>query len=566
MKRFVLLLLWAPLLASADERVHAFHSDILVEADGWIEVTETIRVRSEGRQIRRGIFRDFPTTYEDKRGLTQTVDYRPQAVDRNGAPEDFHSEHRANGVRTYFGHADRYLSNGEHTYEFTYRANRVLGFFPEHDELYWNVTGFDWAFPIDQASASIRFAFDVDPADLEVVGYTGPMFAKGTDYVARIDDDGSVHIESTNPLSAVNGLTFAVSWPKSLVAEPTGGEKLGWVLRDNRHLLVAAIGFVLLLVYNIPVWFHFGRDPEEGVIVTRYEPPRNYSPASLRYIRQMYYDNKTMTSAVLNLAVKGYLDIVNDDDEHMLRKKDPGPNPPALAAGEKELYDALFSGRKRIVLKNENHRALGRAKDAHRGSLNADYARTYFKTNGLLKLPSVAIVIASTVLAFTLLNGRPPGVLLMAVAMNCAVMIFFGWIMKRPTLRGRKVLDEMLGFRDYLDVAEKDELNLRNPPRKTPELFEAYLPYALALGVEQAWSEKFASVLGSVHDDSGRGYSPTWYVGNFNTSRLSASTKSLSSGLGSAISSSVTPPGSSSGGGGGGSSGGGGGGGGGGGW
>jgi uncharacterized membrane protein len=30
-----------------------------------------------------------------------------------------------------------------------------------------------------------------------------------------------------------------------------------------------------------------------------------------------------------------------------------------------------------------------------------------------------------------------------------------------------------------------------NPPEKTPELLERYLPYALALGVQQEWAEQF---------------------------------------------------------------------------
>ena len=143
---------------------------------------------------------------------------------------------------------------------------------------------------------------------------------------------------------------------------------------------------------------------------------------------------------------------------------------------------------------------------------------------------------------------------------------FFGAIMRRPTVRGRKVLDEMLGFKDYLEVAEKDEMNLRNPPEKTPQLFEAYLPFALALGVEQAWAEKFADMLAAIRGPGERGYQPSWYSGSWDSSRIGSNIGSVSSELGSAISSSVTPPGSSSGGGGGGFSGGGGGGGGGGGW
>ncbi|MEO1246072.1 MAG: DUF2207 domain-containing protein [Pseudomonadota bacterium] len=565
MKRLALLLFLLPALSAADERILEFHSDILVRSDGWIEVRETIRVRAEGRQIRRGIYRDFPTRYKDKRGLDQVVDYRPRSVLRNTAREDFHSVDLDNGVRTYFGNKDRFLEQGEHTYLFSYRANRMLGFFAEHDELYWNVTGFGWAFPIDKASARVSFEFDVPADRVETTAYTGRMYDQGGDYRSRVASDGSAYFDATAPLSPVNGLTVVVSWPKGFVEEPGDAERLGWVLRDNRNLLVVLAGLLALLVYYIPVWRHFGKDPEEGVLITRYEPPEAYSPASLRYVRQMYYDNKVMTSAVLSLAVKGYLRIVEEDGEHTLERLTPGSAAPPLAAGERELYDALFALSKRVQLDNVNHRTLGKAMRAHKASLKADYSRKYFKTNGLLSLPALAIVVATSVAALGM-GGKPPALVLLGVALNVVVMLFFGYIMKRPTLRGRRVLDEMLGFKDYLEIAEKDELNLRNPPAKTPALFEAYLPFALAMGVDQEWSEKFAGILASIRGEGGSSYQPGWYSGSFNTSKLVSSTNTLSSGLNSAISSSVTPPGSSSGSGGGGFSGGGGGGGGGGGW
>ena len=57
------LLLFVAFASSADERILEFHSDIRILQDGWIEVSETIRVRAEGNRIRRGIYRDFPTEY-----------------------------------------------------------------------------------------------------------------------------------------------------------------------------------------------------------------------------------------------------------------------------------------------------------------------------------------------------------------------------------------------------------------------------------------------------------------------------------------------------------------------
>jgi hypothetical protein len=565
-KRLVLgLLLALPLLAAADERILEFHSDITIKEDGWIEVTETIRVRAEGDRIRRGIYRDFPTEYYDKLGNRYVVDFQPFVVLRNDAHEPFKMMEYRNGVRTYFGRNDRFIDHGVHTYQFRYRASRMLGFFEGYDELYWNVTGFDWVFPIDRGSATVRFDFDVPAGTVGTEGYTGPLGSSRQDFTSHVDADGVAHFEASDPLGPLNGLTIVVTWPKGLVTEPTALDRAAWILKDNVGLVILLVGFAGILGYSIPVWSRYGKDPEEGVLVTRYEPPKDFSPASLRYIRQMYYDDKTMTAAILSLAVKGYLRINDLGSKHTLFKLDPGAKAPALATGEAELYGALFKGGNRVVLEQDNHALLGDARSAHRSSLLKDYKRHYFRLNALLNVPSILIALASVGIAF-IVGGRLSIMMIVVMIAMILTIAFFGVIMRRPTTRGRKVLDEMLGFRDYLVVAEKDEMNLRNPPDKTPQLFEAYLPFALALGVEQAWAEKFAAVLESIRGPDGRGYQPSWYSGSWDSSRISSNIGSMSSGLGSAISSSVTPPGSTSGGGGGGFSGGGGGGGGGGGW
>ena len=561
----VLALLCLSANAAADERILSFHSDVRVFQDGMIEVTETITVRAEGRQIRRGIYRDFPVDYVDRLGNRYHVRMRPLGVLRDGRTESWHTVRSGRDVRIYFGRKDRFVEHGEHTYVFRYRADRMLGFFDQHDELYWNVTGNNWVFPIDKATATVRLEFDAPRNALMVDGYTGRYGSNAQDYGRFLDNDGSVHFEANNTLPPSHGMTIVVGWPKGYVAEPTWFDRVGWLLSDNRNLLIAVAGWVLLLAYYIPVWLSHGKDPEEGVIVTRYEPPSGFSPASLRYIRHMYYDDKVMTAAIVNLAVKGYLDIINEDGTHSLRKLDPMQAHGALAAGEQELYEALFVEGDSVTLENENHEVLGAARSAHRKSLQQDYKHHYFKTNGFLNIPAVLIVLVTTVLALTVGYGPTPFVIA-AVVLLVLTMVFFAVIMKRPTLRGRKVLDELLGFSDFLEIAEKDELNLRNPPEKTPQLFEALLPFALALGVEQAWAEKFTNVLAAIRGPDGGAWHPTWYHGSWNTSNLSDTASRMSSDLSSAVKSSVTAPGSSSGGGGGGFSGGGGGGGGGGGW
>jgi uncharacterized membrane protein YgcG len=574
-KRLLLLLLLLSVEAVADERILEFHSDILVMPDGWIDVTETIKVRAEGNRIRRGIYRDFPTEYRDKYGNDVIVGFDILSVLRNNSPEDFHTQGIRDGIRTYFGNSDRYINSGEHTYTFRYRASRMLGFFENHDELYWNVTGVNWEFPIDNASATVSFGFDVSAGDLTAEAYTGAFGYTNRDYTSRIDGSGRVEVETTKVLPALNGLTIVVTWPKGFVSEPSDLDRIGWLLSDNANLLIALVGYALLLAYYIPVWRHFGKDPDEGVLVTRYEPPKGFSPASLRYIRQMYYDDKVMTAAVVNLGVKGYLridveegsdgflGIGAEEDKYLLVKTDPGLGAPPMAAGEQELYDALFKGRKSILLDQDNHEKLGDAKSEHRQSLAKDYKQHYFKYNGLLNVPAVLLLVVTAVIS---LGAGPSPWSILTIGLMVVTTITFAVIMKRPTLRGRKLLDEIIGFKDYLEVAEKYEMELRNPPEKTPQLFEKYLPFALALGVDQSWAEKFAAVLSSAQQPDGKPYSPTWYNGSWDNVNLSRATSNLTSSLNTAVTHSVTPPGSSSGSGGGGFSGGGGGGGGGGGW
>ena len=151
----------------------------------------------------------------------------------------------------------------------------------------------------------------------------------------------------------------------------------------------------------------------------------------------------------------------------------------------------------------------------------------------------------------------------------CAVVLltnfaFFHWL-KAPTLLGRRLIDEVEGFKRYVEIAEKHELDYRYPEGRTPALFERYLPVAVALGIEAQWAEQFSEIIAAAaaHD----GYAPTWYHGShWQPNRLTSFSTSLGSAFSGAVAASSAPPGSSSGGGGGGFSGGGGGGGGGGGW
>jgi uncharacterized membrane protein len=144
--------------------------------------------------------------------------------------------------------------------------------------------------------------------------------------------------------------------------------------------------------------------------------------------------------------------------------------------------------------------------------------------------------------------------------------ILFHYLLKAPTLAGRALLDQVEGFKRFFMAVERDPMERLANHEMTPELFEKYLPYAIALDVEQAWSSRFAAALEQA-GQAPASYSPAWYSGpSWSSLGAAGFASSLGSSLSSAVASAASPPGSSSGGGGGGSSGGGGGGGGGGGW
>ena len=194
------LALFVPLACSAmaDERILDYQSDIEVFADGSMQVTETIRVRAEQKEIKRGIYRDFPADYKDRFGNRYRVDFEVLEAKRDGHQESWHSKAQGNGVRVYLGDKNIYLDKGDYTYAITYRTNRQLGFFDDHDELYWNVTGNHWSFPIEAVSARVTLPEGLRAEQLEAEAYTGPLGAKGQDYSASVDYDASVGFKKNN--------------------------------------------------------------------------------------------------------------------------------------------------------------------------------------------------------------------------------------------------------------------------------------------------------------------------------------------------------------------------------
>ncbi|NOQ80417.1 MAG: DUF2207 domain-containing protein, partial [Gammaproteobacteria bacterium] len=215
MKRIIftclsLLLLCALSSIQAKELIKNYESVITIDSDSSLSITETITVNAEGNKIKRGIYRDFPTKYKDIYGNHYQVDFNLLSVMRNGKAEKYHTESITNGIRIYIGNKKHFLKHGEHTFTLQYYTNRQLGFFEQFDELYWNITGNGWAFPILRASATIQLPDGVSVNQIETNGYTGEKGDKGGNFDISMLDDNRVLFETIEPLPLHHGLSIVV--------------------------------------------------------------------------------------------------------------------------------------------------------------------------------------------------------------------------------------------------------------------------------------------------------------------------------------------------------------------
>lgn len=616
--------------AAAEEVVRNFVSDVTVNADGSLDVRETITIRAEGREIKRGIIRDFPTTYEDRYGQKVRVGFEVQAIGRDGSSEPWSTTYVTNGVSIRIGDKDVFLDHGDHTYRIIYRTTRQLGFFDGYDELYWNVTGNGWTFPIERAQVIIRLPQGAVTERPSV--YTGAFGSNGSNATITNSGGNVFAAETTQRLEAGEGFTVAVAWQKGIVAPPSDAQKRWWWIMDNMGYFLLGLTLLVVGSYYLWAWNRVGRDPPKGTIVPLFRPPEGMGPAGVRYVWKDGFDNQGFAAALVGLAVKKRLRIEDDDGDYRITLTREGSEP--LSRTEQKLLASLPGV---LDLKKGSHASVRSARGAIENALDDEYDGVMFLKNmkwfvlgavlsaigllvagfmtpsgegavvffttlfssiwwgvilavgygvvqGLLSsrgflskirslmglvflVPFVGAGIAVPVLTWFGTGASWPMTIFIVGAVLLALFNFvFYWLLKAPTQKGRAVLDQIEGFRMYMTTAEEDRLNVLHPPEKTPELFERYLPYAIALDCENEWNAKFAAVLAAA---AAAGAAATtagnWYrgPGSFNSSGFG---RDLSSGLSSSISSASVAPGSSSGSGGGGFSGGGGGGGGGSGW
>ncbi|HVX87977.1 MAG TPA: DUF2207 domain-containing protein [Gemmatimonadales bacterium] len=515
------------------------HVRVEVLTNGQIDVTESITATFNGSY--NGIYRRIPLQYRNSAGLNWSIALADvRATDGEGNPlriEQLREGFSAK-IKMYIPGAN----DATRTVVLHYRASNALRFFEDHDELYWNATGDEWDVALGEVSAEVILPEGV--RGVRATSFNGVYGAKGSEAV--IDSTLPRHLTFTMPrkLEYREGLTVVVGWNKGLVRAPSAADKAGRMLRDNWPLFIPIPVFFLMFW----LWRTRGRDPEARPVMATYEPPGGMTPAEAGTLTDESVDMRDITATMVDLAVRGFIKIEERQNAKFLGLFGGGtdywfhstkgrPTWEALLPHEQRLLQGIFRSSATSVqmsdLTNEFYTEIGGIKSAVFDQLvekgyyrtRPDRVRGGWVAAGFI-LGFVIAIPGSAIATKFFLTPVP---FVIAGVLSGLIIVAFGWNMPARTEAGARAFEAVQGFEDFLTRVDSDRFER---VIKTPEMFERFLPYAMAFGVDKQWTRAFADIYTQP---------PTWYVGGvpgqFNIGHFSSSLNTMTHQASSAMSS-----------------------------
>ncbi len=509
------------------EEIRDFGAVIKVSTDASVSVSEKISY-DFGAIAKHGIYRYIPIKYQN--GL---VNYNLNISKIDVAYDNFTTSRGDGKLTIKIGDADK-LIDGVHLYSINYLVKKAIGYFSDYDELYWNVTGNGWLVNIDNVKVELVLPKAIAKENLRVACYAGAIGStkKCSDQVLESNGAGlvtGVSFSQSN-LQAGEGLTIAVGWPKGIVKQPTAWDKFWMMIADN---IIFALP-VLVFIFMFWLWWTRGRDPKgQGTIIAEYDPPAGLSPSQVGALIDDDVSNSDLSAEIIQLAVLGYLKIEkltekvilwDKEDYKLIKLKEAGED---LKSAEKFLLSKLFFGQNEIKLSELNNKFYDEWAEAKIRIMNEITKLGFYQTSPDKVKSKYTGIGIGVMFVGVIIIWASKGINLPAITIGLSglIVIAFGRIMPARTVSGVSVREKALGFKEYLNVAEKARLEFHNAPAKTPERFEKILPYAIALGVEKKWAKEFEGIYNTqpkwYSDPAMNNFSALMFVGalhNFNAS------------------------------------------------
>ena len=494
---------------NTQERIIDLHAEIEIMTDGTVIITEFFTIYAAGIQIRRGINRDIPKSRVDKNGRKWSTPVSVGYLKHNGLSSEYVEDYVDDDYIIGFGNDD-FLEHGVHQYELSYATRRHVGFFDDYDELYWNVMGGGCNFLIENISATLH-----PPAEAEAIQwscYTG--ITGSTEQHCDCNDDKSAPTFTvTRPLYPKEAFTIAVAFPRDIVIRPTASQKF-WF--DYRNWIFGGITVLIMMTWMFFSWRKnvYKCGFAKQTVVPQFFPPNDWNAPKVRYMYLKKFDDKAFTVSLLQMAVKGAIGIENRLVGRKKRYFLIPKNDEALTDEEQKMYKKIFSAKKgkeiqEVEISSANNTYLSAAwqllKTHTTKTPNAD---SLCKNNAAPRLLSLMFNLSIWFvycLVFDYDNPDDRAFFIIPLALIVLHRIFRR-VMRNPrTEFGAKTEAELFGLQMYLSTAEQIRFDKMMPPEQTPEHFEEMLPYAVALGVENQWCDKFHKVLKKLN------YQPEWY-------------------------------------------------------
>ncbi|MGB9609299.1 MAG: DUF2207 domain-containing protein [Minisyncoccia bacterium] len=526
------------------QQIKDYDVQVKINKDGTINIKEKI-IYDFGNLERRGVYRTIPFIKKNQQGKKFILEFKDfQVVDEDGFSYPFQKIKEGEKIKLKIGNPNKTLS-GVHTYIISYKISGALTYFSDHDELYWNVIGFDWPVTIEKVKAKILLPEEVKESKIKMNCYTGIYGAseKNCQFYLLPDrvKDGII-FETNKLLNQGEGLTIVIGFPKNIVAvlEPKEyktfwGTVLGKIIFILITLLIV-LWYVFLPFYIIYRWFKYGRDPKDtdfGEVRAWFDPPKTsdnqrfLTPAEVGVLGDETVDLKDISATIVDLARRGYLQIEEKKKgEFWLVKKEKPTD--GLLPFEKILLADFFKKGSKINLQKETlYNEVEKVKEA------------IYQQVVLEKLfPQNPQSVRNKYLILAILALFSGNIFLFLVC------LIFGLKMPRKTVEGVKAKNIAFSLRNFLK-SQKRQLTFQADKQM---FFEQLLPYAIVFGVEKIWAQRFKD-LGIRPPEWYQGYSTTSFNSINFVNSLSSSIVSFQSAATPTTSSSGFSSGFSSGGG-----------------
>lgn len=543
------------------------------DPQGELRIVEAINV--DFTDNNHGLLRAIPNTYKKHRLLLHIN----KVSSPSGAPAQYTTYRQSGNTVLKIGDPNRTVT-GEQAYVIDYTVHNVITFYHDHDELYWDVNGDQWTQQFGEVGVRLHLPNGamLSRAPVCYAGHFGDLSRQCS--VAATDSGRLLTAVTGRPLAGYETLSLVAGFKKGYFQPSTWYENVGEYGADIAVFLLPVLCLGGLTGWY---WHRYGRDPKgRGVIVPEYGPPEDLGPIEVGTLIDFRTDNKDITAMVIDLAIRRYLTIVEQKQERLLRsdlttytlrleKTGYGE----LNEFERQIMDDLFGGAEpgvEVDLAQKKYKLSATASVLRTTVRKSLETRGYFNPSAFdLRMLgySFLAILAVGITAAVAAHYQAMAAFALGGGLGVVLAIFFIVFSSSRTAKGVAAKEQVQGLQLYLQVAEKDRINkLQSPdaryaantrePKRTVQLFEKLLPYAMILGVEKQWAKQFEHLYRTP---------PDWYQGNWTSFNVAYLASSLNSGVGGAINTAFSSPSSASGSGfGGGGAGGGGGGGGGGGW